>query len=93
MRANVHVENKNPSQAKELLAKVEAWDPTLPDTQWTYISMALEDRDFDEVVRRLHKVTEELGVELYDLNTLPEYAEFVQSPQYAEWNATRAAAR
>jgi tetratricopeptide (TPR) repeat protein len=88
-RANLALQQGDYAKAKELLAKLETWNSQLVDAQWISISVALAEGDFDEVVRRLRKVNEELGVELADLSTLPEYAQFVKSPQYAEWMKSR----
>jgi hypothetical protein len=85
VRASLFVEKQDHTKARELLAKVEAWNPRLVQTQWVYVSIALAEQEFDEVVRRLRIVTDELGGGVADLTTIPEYAEFVKSPQYEAW--------
>jgi hypothetical protein len=60
-------------------------EPMSIDAHWTLIGVALAKREFAEVARLLTKVRDELGVQLADLKDMPDYAEFVKSPEYAQW--------
>ena len=92
MRANLLVEKKDYAKARQHLAKLETWNSQLVDTQWVYVAISLAEKNHDETARLLNKVADEFGIEIQDLTAIPEYAEFVKSPQYEAWMKSRAAA-
>lgn len=47
--------------------------------------VALKRQEHSQVVKLLTILQNDYGIEFGDLTTLPEYAEFVKSPEYKEW--------
>ena len=43
------------------------------------------EKDFDETSRLLDTIAENFEIEFIDMTEIPEYAEYVKSPQYSEW--------
>ena len=64
--------------------------PANIDAHWTILVMSLENRDFDETANMLNKLETLFEVEITDLAEVPEYAEFIKSPAYSKWQASRA---
>lgn len=64
-------------------------DPTLEDAYWQLTTISLDRSDFDATVEMLSLLEERLKVGIADLTTIPQYAEFVKSPQYARWKRSR----
>ena len=62
-------------------------DSTLTKAWWVRVDVSLQARRFDRTAEVLTAIHKDLGVELADLTTLPEYAEFVKSPEYKKWLA------
>jgi hypothetical protein len=58
--------------------------PNLTAAYNAALEVAAAQGDFDRIVE-LFTFLEMLGVELSDPTTLPIYAEFIKSPQYAQW--------
>ena len=89
LRGNVHLTAGDTKKAKASLEKCIRREPGLLDAYWTLNSISLKAKDFAETARLLTEI-EKQGVELLDLTTLPDYADFVKSKEYKEWAARRA---
>jgi hypothetical protein len=57
----------------------------LADAYWARITVALKEKDHADTLAWLKKIVEKCAMEFEDLMKLDDYAEFVKSPQYAEW--------
>jgi len=88
MRANVLCKQNRLQAARAAVERAVRVEPDLPDAYYSGIGVSLAERKFDEVARHLTKL-EELGEELMDPTEVPEYAPFVESPEYAEWMKSR----
>ncbi len=51
----------------------------------TLVALNLETKDFGEVNRLLEQIAAEFDLEFGDLTQIPEYAEYVKSPEYQNW--------
>ena len=89
LRANCHFLNDEPAKAREFIQKALAAEPTLIDAYWMVVHFALTDQDHDETLRLLNEIDEKFELVFEDLTQVPEYAEFVKSPQYREWMESR----
>ena len=89
MRARVFLEQSKFETARKLAEKALAADETLLDAYWVLVTSALAAEDFDKTVALLNTMDEKFDMEFFDLETMPEYAEFVKSPQYDEWKRAR----
>jgi tetratricopeptide (TPR) repeat protein len=85
LRATSYSEEKQYKKAMECARKAIAAEKDLEQAHWILITAALKQKDFAEVTRALIVLEKDLGLEIGDLTTLDEYAEFVKSPQYQEW--------
>lgn len=65
-------------------AAIEA-EPDMIQAYWEVIAVALQKKDFAEVSRWLDQVAADFEVEFEDLKQIPEYAEYVKSPEYQKW--------
>lgn len=71
--------------AKRRLRAAIAREPTLADPYWTLIDLAQQDGEFAAVAELLTAVERDAGVELRDLEEVPEFAAFVRSKEYPAW--------
>lgn len=90
LRASCLVAAKRYEAAKQAAnAAVEA-EPDLIQAYWTLVTISLETKDFEEVTRLLDRIAANFEIEFYDLTQVPEYAEYVKSPEYEKWLESRA---
>lgn len=85
LRAGIHELQGNLAAAKEHLRRAVEEDPRLINAYWTLLGLAVQEQDHEETLRVLRALAEEHGQEFIDLRTVPEYADFVESPQYQQW--------
>ncbi len=88
-RANISLREGELETARELATKVIDADEALVGAYWTLVSVSLREKDFDETNRLLNAIDEKFQVEFFDLKQLPDYAEYVKSPQYQQWLKSR----
>lgn len=60
-------------------------EPTLENIYWMGMTLSLKKRKFDETVEWLKKVVQISHAKVGDLNTYSDCADFVKSPQHAQW--------
>ncbi len=89
MRAQALAYLERFEQAREVANDAIRLEPDLQDAYWRAITVSLMAKDFDETVKLLNMVEQDLGLELADLTEIPDYAEFVDSPQYKTWMESR----
>lgn len=89
VRAGIHYQAGRPAEAEDAARRAIAAEPTLEDAYWQITTISLDARDFDTTREMLTLLRDRLKVELQDLTQVPEYAEFVKSPQYRQWLAEK----
>lgn len=89
MRAQTLAHLERFEQARDVAQEAIRLEPELQDVYWRAITVSLMGKDFDETVKLLNMVEQDLGLELADLTELHDYAEFVESPQYEAWMKSR----
>jgi len=89
MRANVKTEQNQFAAAKQLAAKAIEADGTLVDAYWALLAVSLAEKDFDETGRLLEAMEEKFLLEVGQVQYMPEFAEYVKSPQYRKWLTSR----
>ena len=75
-------------QLKEAAQLTKAVDPSSMKSASAHhfkLAIALETRDFDEVLKQMHKLSNEFDWNFEKIREWKEYDEFVNSPQYQEW--------
>lgn len=70
----------------EAFARRAAKDPqAIIDAHWIFIGIKLARQDHPGTLQCLLEVERRYGIEFQDLMNFPEYAHFVQSPEYQQW--------
>lgn len=85
MRGNTLVLEGKLDLAEKLAQDCLAGNARDLDAHWLLVSISLQRRDFPTTARLLTKIRDELNVQLADLTQLRDYAEFVASPAYGQW--------
>ena len=85
-RASIVME-QDPAAAQQYAEQAIDTEPTLQLAYWTMVTSSIQQRDFDATARWLTTIRDKFQVDIGDLSTVPEYAEFVQSQQYRDWLA------
>lgn len=89
MRGDVHYRAGELDPAEQSArAAIEA-DPDLQDAWWQLTTISLDRRDFAATADLLTQIARRFEVEIQDLRDVPEYNEFVQSPEYRAWQRGR----
>lgn len=84
LRGNIlYLEGKN-ELAKNEIGRAVTADPSLEEGYLALIGISLKERRFEDTARWLTAMREVAGAEILNMETLPEYAEFVRSPEYAK---------
>jgi predicted Zn-dependent protease len=89
LRANVHLRAGDPDMARKLARRAIDRDPTLDAGYWTLLEIALRRRDHEATARLLSTLEDGYGWRFDGIAGVDEYAEFVASPAYAQWQASR----
>ncbi|MDG2014218.1 MAG: hypothetical protein P8J33_11975 [Pirellulaceae bacterium] len=89
MRANITLAQGDTAATRTLAKAAIDKEATLTTAYWLLVNAALADKNHDEVVQYLNLLNENFTVEFDDLTQIPEYADFVKSPQYRDWLRTR----
>jgi hypothetical protein len=84
-RAGLFLLQDDYDEAVRYAQSAVAADPFLQPGYWTLASIALETKDWDLLVRALDGLEDNFAVELRDLEEVPEYLEFLDSPEYEDW--------
>ncbi len=85
LRAGIHYQAGDLPAAESAARQAIAGEPTLEDAYWQVATFSLDTKKFDTTVEMLDLLQKRFAVELEDLTKVPEYAEFVKSPQYRKW--------
>ena len=88
-RAEVLVVAKKLKEAREAGKKAAEQEPSLPDAYWVLIGISLRAKDWPDTVRWLDAVESKLKIGIRDLKEIPDYAEFVKTPEYEAWAKKR----
>lgn len=84
-RAAVYLAQKKFREAYDATELVIQTEPDLIQPVFFKVTLGLEAREFGFVLETLKTLKIKHNVSLKNLRNLPEYAEFVESPEYQEW--------
>jgi tetratricopeptide (TPR) repeat protein len=85
LRAQFYFVEKKYDEALQCARKAVAAESDLAPAYWVQVNVSLHKKDFDETTRLLGVLEQDLGIRIGKLTTIPEYADYVKSPQYATW--------
>ena len=91
-RGSMLMQTKHYDEARLAIEKAIKEEPDMENAYWSRVTLALEEKNHDDTLKWLKAILKTFHGELADLNEIPEYAEFVKSPQYVEfqkWSAER----
>lgn len=89
LRAHTYLMEDDFDTAEELARQAIGADDTLSDGYWVFVNVSLETKDFQETSRWLTLLERKFNMEFHDFTTIPDYAEYVESPEYQEWLRSR----
>ena len=87
MRANIHTKMKDYAKARQAAEKGIQEEPDLVDAHWALISTALTEKDAKGVLEQLKRIDQKFELSFGDMTQEADYADFVKTPQHAEWKA------
>lgn len=90
LRGNIRFTEDRLADAKKLAKAAAAREPTLYHAQDLLLSIALKEKDHPETVRLLRGFEKQFGLRFGDLKDAEGYEDFIKSPHYQKWVATRA---
>lgn len=88
-RADVYLEDQKPDAAKQAARRAIEREPNLIDAYWSLVAISLKEREFAETLELLNILGEKFDIVIEDLDTIPDYAGFVESPHYQQWLKAR----
>ena len=88
LRGNILFLEGKSELAKSEIGRAVTADPSLEEGYLALIGISLKERRFKDTARWLTAMRDVAGAEILNMETLPEYAEFVRSPEYAEMKAS-----
>ncbi|MGE0606538.1 MAG: tetratricopeptide repeat protein [Pirellulales bacterium] len=89
LRANLYSSEGQLEKARRAISRAIEQESDIISYHWILITIQLQESDFEGVLESLKFIDSNFAVELEDLTTVPEYAEFVKSPQYQSWLESR----
>jgi hypothetical protein len=87
MRAGMSEAQGKLEEARDFARRAVEQEPTLLLCQQNALGYAVALKDHDETLARLKALDRMFHATFNDLTKIPEYADFVKSPQYQEWLA------
>jgi len=85
MRASVLSMSGRHREAATAAEKAIEKEPDLARAYACRLTVSLQEKNHAETLQWLKQYADKCGVTIEDLTKLPGYAEFIKSPQYAEW--------
>ena len=89
MRAGVYVKQGRYPEARKATQAVIDQLPDFEDSYWTMLDVSVHEKKFDEALKLLRHLEQEFDAVFADMTQIPDYAEFVKSPQFLEWKRSR----
>jgi predicted Zn-dependent protease len=84
-RANILLLTKNVAEARKSAQEAIRGEPDFSDGYLVALDVAVADQNHDETVTYLNILEKKFGYQWKELRSVPNFAEFVKSPQYAAW--------
>jgi hypothetical protein len=89
LRAELYHAGGDLAKARACAEKVTVDEPGLDRGWWAAIAVGLAQKDFAATAKFLSASEKALKITHGDLSEIPDYKEFVQSPEYREWIKSR----
>jgi tetratricopeptide (TPR) repeat protein len=87
LRGNILFLEGKTELAKTEIGRAVTADPSLEEGYLALIGISLKERRFKDTVRWLTTMRDVAGAEIASLESVPEHAEFIRSPEYAAMKA------
>jgi len=92
-KGHLYLAENNVAKARDMFDAAVAAEPTLVDAYLGFVELSLAEKNFGDTLRWLNTLRDRFQVEFADPTSLPEFAEFVKSPEYQAWVAEQQAAQ
>ncbi|MCH8045687.1 MAG: hypothetical protein IID44_18405 [Planctomycetes bacterium] len=89
IRSNICLIKEDYAKVKKYAERAIKAEPTLVEAYWALVDVSLAESNFEETSRLLRLLNDKFEIEFDDLTTVPEYSEYVKSPQHREWLESR----
>lgn len=89
LRASACLGARDHAGAIRYVEKAIAAMPDLIQPYWIRVAIALDQQNHDDTATWLDTIAKRFNVPVSGVEDVPEYAEFVKSPQHREWKARR----
>ncbi|HLY75795.1 MAG TPA: hypothetical protein VKU80_16880, partial [Planctomycetota bacterium] len=89
VRAQFHLLAQDHDKARTCAEGAIVSEPSLDQGWWMTIRVCLAQKDYAATARYLTATEKALKIGIADLTTMPVYADFVKSSEYAEWLKSR----
>lgn len=74
-------------KARERIAQAIEAEPDLQEAYWERVMISLAEKNYADTARALEAIRGRFAVTFLALETIPDYAGFVASPEYQAWRA------
>ncbi len=85
LKAGVYLQEEKLGPAAETIERAIEADPTMLDSYWTRVGIALQAKDHAATLAWLKQLDANFTMDWSDLAQTPQYADFVTSDEYQEW--------
>lgn len=89
LRANVLARLDRFEEAQAAVSEAMKQEPDLLDAYLSGLGVSLLQKNYADTARFLNMIERDLGQPIVDITKIPDYAEFVKSPEYKKWMAFR----
>lgn len=75
------------SKARDRIAQAITDEPDLQEAYWERVMISLAEKNYADTARALEAIRDRFSVTFLALETIPDYAGFVASPEYQAWRS------
>jgi tetratricopeptide (TPR) repeat protein len=87
LRGNLYHQLQDPTQAKNYFSKVIRYDSTLPDPQYSLLTVVLEEKEFKKATQIMIKMKKTLDVVFPEMEKHPLFNGYIASAEYPKYQA------
>jgi tetratricopeptide (TPR) repeat protein len=85
LRGNCRMEAGRLDEARALMEKAIQAEPGTANAFWARITLSLREKKHGDTLAWLKNVVEQCNERVVDLTLVPEYAQFIRSPEHGMW--------
>jgi hypothetical protein len=89
LRSGINADRENWAEARRFAQKAVEGAPDLPEGYWQMVAVTLGEKKHAETAKWLTTIEEKFNLQMNNLESTPEYGEFIKSPEYRSWKESR----